>query len=151
MCCVPMFVCPFATGHPTYHSLTSLSLLPACSSSPCCLRAPSFSYTHNNHAQQPHTQNTHTQTHKHRLLGLILRHCILFPLRLTLLLTSHLVFFIMFFTVKAVMPNSPAKLRVEQRLIKFLAGMYVASFTGVIKFHGPQPMPGKGVWVCLWV
>lgn len=82
------------------------------------------------------------------LLGVILRHCVLFPLRLTLLLTSHLVFFVIFFTVKAVWPSGPTKLRVEQRLIKQLAGMYVASFTGVIKFHGPQPMPGSGhVWV----
>jgi glycerol-3-phosphate O-acyltransferase 3/4 len=76
------------------------------------------------------------------LLGVILRHCVLFPLRLTLLLTSHLVFFVIFFSVKAVWPSGPTKLRVEQRLIKQLAGMYVASFTGVIKFHGPQPMPG---------
>lgn len=75
---------------------------------------------------------------------MVFRHCVLFPLRLTLLLTSHLVFFIIFFTLKALLPSSPAKLRAEQRLIKFLAGMYVASFTGVIKFHGPQPMPGGG-------
>jgi glycerol-3-phosphate O-acyltransferase 3/4 len=76
------------------------------------------------------------------LLGVLFRHCVLFPLRLTLLVTSHLVFLIIFFTLKTIMPNGKAKLRVEQRLIKFLAGMYVASFTGVIKFHGPQPMPG---------
>lgn len=79
---------------------------------------------------------------------MLFRHCVLFPFRLTLLITSHLVFFMVFFTVKAVMPNSPTKLHVEQRLIKFLTSMYVASFTGVVKFHGPQPMPGAGhVWV----
>jgi hypothetical protein len=73
---------------------------------------------------------------------------VLFPLRLTLLLTSHLLFFIVFFTVKLLGPAGAAKLRLEQRLIKFLCGMYVASFTGVVKFHGPQPMPGNGhVWV----
>eukprot|EP00879_Flechtneria_rotunda_P006477 GHRR01006806.1.p1 GENE.GHRR01006806.1~~GHRR01006806.1.p1 ORF type:complete len:372 (+),score=93.78 GHRR01006806.1:1523-2638(+) len=82
------------------------------------------------------------------LLGVVLRHCILFPFRLTLLLSSHLIFFIMFFTVKALMPKSPLKLKVEQRLIRFLCGMYVASWTGVIKFHGPRPVPEGGhVWV----
>eukprot|EP00775_Hariotina_reticulata_P008732 gene8732-8913_t len=82
------------------------------------------------------------------LMGVVFRHCVLFPIRLTLLLSSHLVFFIIFFTVKALMPASPLKLQVEQRLIRFLCGMYVASWTGVVKFHGPKPMPEAGhVWV----
>lgn len=72
----------------------------------------------------------------------------LFPLRLALLLSSHALFFLVFFTVKALMPASPLKLRVEQRLIRFLCGMYVASWTGVIKFHGPTPTPEGGhIWV----
>jgi glycerol-3-phosphate O-acyltransferase 3/4 len=82
------------------------------------------------------------------LLGVVFRHCVLFPLRLTLLVTSHLVFFIIFFSLKAIMANGPAKLRMEQRLIRVLAGMYVASFTGVINFHGPQPTPGVCWCVC---
>ncbi|WIA38686.1 hypothetical protein OEZ86_001991 [Tetradesmus obliquus] len=82
------------------------------------------------------------------LLGMLFRHLVLFPLRLTLLLTSHLLFFMVFFTVKLGMPSSALKLRVEQRLIRFLCGMYVASWTGVIKFHGPKPVPEGGhVWV----
>lgn len=79
---------------------------------------------------------------------MLFRHLVLFPLRLTLLLTSHLLFFMVFFTVKLGMPSSALKLRVEQRLIRFLCGMYVASWTGVIKFHGPKPVPEGGhVWV----
>lgn len=82
------------------------------------------------------------------MLGTLLRHCILFPFRLALLLSSHLAFLAVFFSVKALWPNTPGKLAMEQRLIKFLCGMYVASFTGVVKFHGPRPMPGAGhVWV----
>jgi glycerol-3-phosphate O-acyltransferase 3/4 len=81
-------------------------------------------------------------------MGVVLRHCVLFPIRLTLLLSSHLIFCIIFFTVKALMPTSPLKLQVEQRLIRFLCGAYVASWTGVVKFHGPKPMPEGGhVWV----
>lgn len=79
---------------------------------------------------------------------MVFRHCVLFPVRLTLLLSSHLIFFMFFFTVKACMPLSSLKLKVEQALIRFLCGMYVASWTGVIKFHGPRPMPEAGhVWV----
>eukprot|EP00878_Enallax_costatus_P003017 GHUV01003215.1.p1 GENE.GHUV01003215.1~~GHUV01003215.1.p1 ORF type:complete len:425 (+),score=75.67 GHUV01003215.1:346-1620(+) len=82
------------------------------------------------------------------LLGVVFRHCVLFPIRLTLLLSSHLIFFIVFFTVKGLWPSGPTKLAVEQRLIRFLCGMYVASWTGVIKFHGPRPLPEAGhVWV----
>lgn len=83
-----------------------------------------------------------------RLLGVVFRHCVLFPIRLTLLLSSHLIFFLIFFTVKGLWPSGPTKLAVEQRLIRFLCGMYVASWTGVIQFHGPRPMPEAGhVWV----
>jgi len=81
-------------------------------------------------------------------MGVVFRHCVLFPIRLTLLLSSHLMFFIIFFTVKALHAQLPLwKLQVEQRLIRFLCGMYVASWTGVVKFHGPKPMP-EG-WPCV--
>lgn len=83
-----------------------------------------------------------------RLLGVVFRYCILFPIRLTLLLSTLFSFFAVFFTVKALMPSGPMKLRLEQRLIRFQCGMFVASWTGVIKFHGPRPVPGPGrIWV----
>lgn len=33
-------------------------------------------------------------------------------------------------------------------LVRFQANMFVASWTGVVKFHGPPPVPGSGrIWV----
>ncbi len=79
---------------------------------------------------------------------MLLRTIVLFPLRLALLLSAHALFFLVFFTVKALMPGGPSKLAVEQWLIRALCCAYVASWTGVIKFHGPRPVPEAGhVWV----
>lgn len=72
----------------------------------------------------------------------MLRYCILFPLRMALLLSSLALFFLMFFTVKAAMPAGKAKLRVEQRLIRFMCSMFVASWTG------GWGLRGGGVLVC---
>ncbi len=61
---------------------------------------------------------------------MVFRYCILFPIRLVLLLSTLMLFFIMFFTVQAVVPKGPFLLRIEQRLIRFQCGMFVASWTG---------------------
>lgn len=79
-----------------------------------------------------------------RLLGFVFRYTILFPLRLLGLLSCFAIFFALFFSVKAVMPAGHTKLAVEQRLIRFMCGGFVASWTGVIKFHGPRPIRGPG-------
>ena len=83
-----------------------------------------------------------------RLMGVVFRYGVLFPLRFFVLITSVIVFLILFFLVKTLMPKSKRKLAMEQALVRFLAGMFVASWTGVIRFHGPRPTPGAGkVWV----
>ncbi|KAI8471890.1 MAG: acyltransferase-domain-containing protein [Monoraphidium minutum] len=82
------------------------------------------------------------------LLGVVFRYAILFPLRLAGLLGCFAVFFALFFSVKALWPAGRTKLMLEQRLIRFMCGGFVASWTGVIRFHGPRPTRGPGrVWV----
>jgi glycerol-3-phosphate O-acyltransferase 3/4 len=56
------------------------------------------------------------------------------------------VFFALFFSVKAFWPAGRNKLALEQRLIRFMCGGFVASWTGVIRFHGPRPTRGPGRW-----
>lgn len=81
-------------------------------------------------------------------VGVVLRYCVLFPLRLALLLTSLAGFFAVFFTTKALLPEGERKLRVQRRLVRFMCGMFVASWTGVVRFHGARPSGGAGrVWV----
>ena len=81
-------------------------------------------------------------------VGVVLRHCVLFPLRLALLLSSLAGFFAVFFSAKALLPEGPRKLRVQRRLVRFMCGMFVASWTGVVRFHGARPSDGPGrVWV----
>ncbi|GBF93567.1 glycerol-3-phosphate acyltransferase [Raphidocelis subcapitata] len=82
------------------------------------------------------------------LLGVVFRYVILFPLRLFGLIACFAAFFLMFFPVKALWPPGRTKLAVEQRLIRFMCGGFVLSWTGVIRFHGPRPIRGAGrVWV----
>ena len=81
-------------------------------------------------------------------VGNVLRHLVLFPLRLALLLASLAGFFAVFFAAKALLPEGPGKLRVQRRLVRFMCGMFVASWTGVVRFHGATPSGGAGrVWV----
>ena len=81
-------------------------------------------------------------------VGVVLRYLVLFPLRMALLLSSLAGFFAVFFTAKALLPEGPRKLRVQRRLVRFMCGMFVASWTGVVRFHGARPSGGAGrVWV----
>eukprot|EP00899_Mesostigma_viride_P000836 jgi/Mesvir1/10753/Mv13822-RA.1 len=71
--------------------------------------------------------------------GVIVRYLILFPLRLTFLLLGWVVFLVLFFPVHIVLKGRPLRFRVERLLVEMLCHMFVASWTGVIKYHGPRP------------
>nr|ALK24260.1 glycerol-3-phosphate acyltransferase [Lobosphaera incisa]UUT39807.1 glycerol-3-phosphate acyltransferase [Lobosphaera incisa] len=82
------------------------------------------------------------------LLGLVFRYGILFPLRFLLLIGGFIVFFIAFFTVHNVLPDSPRRSLLERGLVKFQCQIFVASWTGVVRYHGPRPLPRPNhVWV----
>ncbi|CAK0772707.1 hypothetical protein CVIRNUC_003991 [Coccomyxa viridis] len=84
------------------------------------------------------------------LIGLVVRYLILFPLRFILLMGGFLLFFIAFFTVHAVFKNNPPRrARWERALAQFQCQVFVASWTGVIRYHGPRPVNRPNhVWVC---
>lgn len=82
-------------------------------------------------------------------LGVLVRNLILFPLRLVFILLAFLLFVISFASVDAFVRDERIKRRAFRRLSQYLAQSYVASWSGVVKFHGPAPVPGPGrVYVC---
>ena len=81
-------------------------------------------------------------------LGVFFRHCILFPLRALLLASAFIVFFIAFFGCR-LFSRGERRQAWERGCVKFLCQAFVASWTGVVRYHGPRPVPrGTGrVWV----
>ena len=82
--------------------------------------------------------------------GVVLRHAILFPLRLALLLGGFLIFAVSFFLITPLATaRNPARAATWQRaLVRFMCQIFVASWTAVVRYHGPAPAPRPGhVWV----
>lgn len=83
------------------------------------------------------------------LLGCAIRWVILFPLRLTLLILGFILFFFAFFGTRACLKAGPQRARIERALVQAQCWIFVASWTGVIRYHGPRPGPrANSVWVC---
>eukprot|EP00891_Asterochloris_glomerata_P006353 jgi/Astpho2/6353/Aster-06016 len=83
------------------------------------------------------------------LLGVIVRYGILFPLRLVLLLGGFVLFFLAFFTVHVVVKDKQRCASLERALVQFQCSIFVASWTGVVRYHGPRPVNRPNhVWVC---
>ncbi|GMH32616.1 hypothetical protein BSKO_00450 [Bryopsis sp. KO-2023] len=81
-------------------------------------------------------------------MGAIVRFLILFPIRVVILMGGFLIFFTLFFSVRAIMKDGPKRREIERGLVKFQCSMFVASWTGVVKFHGPRPVKkANRVWV----
>ena len=82
--------------------------------------------------------------------GVVLRHAILFPIRLALLLGGFFIFAVAFFVITPLATaRNPARAATWQRaLIRFMCQIFVASWTAVVRYHGPKPAPRPGhVWV----
>ncbi len=73
------------------------------------------------------------------ILGVVLRFCVLLPLRVLLLLTGMLVFCVLFFSLQLLCPRTAWRQRTEARLVQFLASSFVVSWSGVVKYHGSPP------------
>ena len=74
--------------------------------------------------------------------GVAVRYCVLFPIRVAILVGAWLLFFATFFPVHALLTPWNAQLgaRIERKLCMSLCAAFVASWTGVIKYHGPRPV-----------
>jgi glycerol-3-phosphate O-acyltransferase 3/4 len=83
------------------------------------------------------------------LVGVVLRYLVLFPLRLVaLLLAFFAIFWPAFFLVHNFVRNKRLRLSLETTLIRFLCNAFVASWHGVVRFHGPAPAHRPNiVWV----
>lgn len=74
-------------------------------------------------------------------LGVVFRYVILFPIRLIFLLLGWLVFFSLFIPIHFVFAHYDKIRRgLERALVEFMCGVFVASWTGVVKYHGPRPV-----------
>ncbi|KAJ9519611.1 hypothetical protein QJQ45_013373 [Haematococcus lacustris] len=91
------------------------------------------------------------------VLGVVLRYCILFPIRLVALLVLSLLVVAAFFVVEALVKPGPRRKQLEQRLVqvrqleggkRHLSGAFMLSWNAVVKYHGPKPTPGANrIWV----
>lgn len=77
--------------------------------------------------------------------GVFIRYFILFPIRLTSLLIGILIVFLSLPILKALPLPESLRTSWQRKLIRFLCGVFVFSWTGVIKYHGtlPQKKPGQ--------
>eukprot|EP00697_Spironema_sp_BW2_P003027 gnl/Spiro4/14043_TR7534_c0_g1_i1.p1 gnl/Spiro4/14043_TR7534_c0_g1~~gnl/Spiro4/14043_TR7534_c0_g1_i1.p1 ORF type:complete len:517 (+),score=56.19 gnl/Spiro4/14043_TR7534_c0_g1_i1:52-1551(+) len=73
------------------------------------------------------------------LLGVVIRYGILFPFRLLCLLLGFLVFLVMYFFVRTFTKDPALRASRQRWLFSFLAGAFVFSWSGVIKYHGVRP------------
>ncbi|KAL5198908.1 hypothetical protein ABZP36_002420 [Zizania latifolia] len=72
-------------------------------------------------------------------LGVVIRYGILFPLRSLTLLVGWIVFFAAFFPVHFLLKGQKLRSKIERWLVEMMCSVFVASWTGVIKYHGPRP------------
>jgi glycerol-3-phosphate O-acyltransferase 3/4 len=73
-------------------------------------------------------------------LGVVIRYGILFPLRLFTLLLGWIIFWAGFIPAHILLKGQD-KLRskIERKLVEMICSVFVASWTGVVKYHGPRP------------
>ncbi|PRP88757.1 malate dehydrogenase [Planoprotostelium fungivorum] len=72
------------------------------------------------------------------ILGIILRYFVLLPIRFILLLLGAII------TISLMMASSwikdkETRLELQLRLISFFSGIFIASWTGVVRYHGIRP------------
>ncbi|CAL9207114.1 unnamed protein product [Musa hybrid cultivar] len=73
-------------------------------------------------------------------LGVVIRYGILFPYRVIILVAGWIVFFAAFSLVHFLLgEHNKWKREIERKLVKMICSVFVASWTAVIKYHGPRP------------
>eukprot|EP00798_Chlamydomonas_sp_ICE-L_P015756 gene15756-21879_t len=82
------------------------------------------------------------------VIGVFVRHFILFPLRLVSLVLFILLTLMVFFPLSFLMKPSPLKSKLERKLVQVLPKLFLMSWSAVVRYHGPMPVPAPGrVWV----
>eukprot|EP00892_Ulva_mutabilis_P010122 jgi/Ulvmu1/7482/UM037_0026.1 len=81
-------------------------------------------------------------------IGFVVRHLVMFPLRLLLIFLVMTSFFAMFFPLQILMKDTPTRRQWERTLVQFIAVGWMAAWSAVVKYHGPRPAPRTG---CIWV
>merc|ERR1712137_860663 len=76
------------------------------------------------------------------VIGVFVRYCILFPLRLLCLLFGTIIVFTGFAIVSNFIRDDESKHRKQRTLIKLWAQVFVTSWSGVVKYHGIRPRRG---------
>ncbi|XP_042375741.1 glycerol-3-phosphate acyltransferase 9-like [Zingiber officinale] len=73
-------------------------------------------------------------------LGVVVRYGILFPVRVGVLALGWIVFFSAFLPVHfLIRGHDKWRRKIERKLVEMMCSVFVASWTGVIKYHGPRP------------
>eukprot|EP00455_Lapot_gusevi_P026456 TRINITY_DN2790_c0_g1_i5.p1 TRINITY_DN2790_c0_g1~~TRINITY_DN2790_c0_g1_i5.p1 ORF type:complete len:427 (+),score=161.31 TRINITY_DN2790_c0_g1_i5:32-1282(+) len=72
-------------------------------------------------------------------LGVVFRYCILFPLRLLILIVGVLGLIGVFVGVTTFIKDKEKRAKWQRQIIRWICGVFVLSWTGVIKYHGVIP------------
>ncbi|XP_073115519.1 glycerol-3-phosphate acyltransferase 9 [Elaeis guineensis] len=73
-------------------------------------------------------------------LGVIIRYTVLFTLRVATLTAGWIVFFAVFIPVHFLFgEHNKWRRKIERKLVEMMCSIFVASWTGVVKYHGPRP------------
>ncbi|KAL5721065.1 glycerol-3-phosphate 1-O-acyltransferase [Ranunculus cassubicifolius] len=73
-------------------------------------------------------------------LGVVVRYGILFPVRFLVLLIGWIIFLPSFYSVRFLLKgNDKLQRKLERFLVELICRFFVASWTGVVRYHGPRP------------
>ncbi|XP_020256489.1 glycerol-3-phosphate acyltransferase 3-like isoform X1 [Asparagus officinalis] len=73
-------------------------------------------------------------------LGVVVRYGILFPTRVFILAAGWILFFSAFFPVHFLLAgHNKWRRKIERKLVEMMCSIFVASWTGVVRYHGPRP------------
>ena len=73
-------------------------------------------------------------------LGVVVRYLILFPARVLVLTMGWIIFFSSFIPVHYLLKgHNKLRTKIERCLVEMMCVFFVASWTGVVKYHGPRP------------
>mmetsp|Transcript_5186 Transcript_5186/g.13430 ORF Transcript_5186/g.13430 Transcript_5186/m.13430 type:complete len:515 (-) Transcript_5186:208-1752(-) len=73
------------------------------------------------------------------LLSVWVRYCVLVPIRLLILVLGFIPFLFLFPIVNISMRKSRLRTTVQQYLLRYLASVFVASWSGFVRYHGTRP------------
>ncbi|XP_038888699.1 glycerol-3-phosphate acyltransferase 9 [Benincasa hispida] len=72
--------------------------------------------------------------------GVVIRYLVLFPARVLILTIGWIIFLSTFIPVNLLLKGQPKlRAKLERFLVELICSFFVASWTGVVKYHGPRP------------